>query len=919
MKTKIVLIIAVLMPFILLSKIMFPLDVLNYLPSYTLEKWDKPHNSLLADPIFQFEPWRYFAKEKILHGEIPLWNNLNGAGAPFLANPQVAIFSPFNLLYYLLPINLSLLLTPLIKISLFSLFTYLYLKAIKVKTISAILGALVVSTSGFFLVWVLWPHTNVYLLLPLMLFLIEKSKRENKVTLWFPVSYTMAIFGGHPETLFHISVFIAIYALVRLGFGKKLFLLFLYFAMSFGIAAFQLIPFFEYLLNSYALDKRVSETMQFYLPLKGMIINLIPFIQGAPHTQFYKSFTASTNFQESIGGYVGIICILFVVFYYRKIKQPIATFWLYAAILSVPIAFNIFPFNLLKLIPLLKVSADHRVIAFTGFSLATLFALSFDTFLKKTGVVDKIAPKSTRWFILFSTVLLLLGILMVKVLFRGKVELFGGYLVTHFFIIIASSILFFYYSLLYKKHSEKKVGAILCVFLFIQTGLLFVSYNPLVNSNLYYPKNELVKALIGNKEGRVVEVGNHNLPPNINLIYGIEQAENDDAMEINAYKVKFNQEFPIKNHLGNVDEASVLSLQKMGIRYVASDYDLNSLKQKVQIKLKDRIDVDNLPKIIIPFKAEETQLIGVRVITANYNRLNNCFVEFEILDKETSSLAGKSSLDCSDARDGMFYMVPFDATLVKGRDYMVKVYSNNAGNDNFIALQSYNFKPFMEILYKKENGFSKIWNKKSIYLYEVPNVNIIEGVRDYEVIENSQSVFSFTYNSERNKEITIKKTLYSGWNVEVDSKKIDVSGSPFFVFNVPEGSHFVRLTYKPASLYIGGFISFISLIIYLFIILRNSKQLIIGFISKSFEFKKLNSIEVIKLFSLSLAISLFSIITLMLLIPVKFNPPKSTAINWYTVNNYPRQQDQFYVFFGVVGILLISAIIMFVFFRRLKK
>jgi hypothetical protein len=52
-------------------------------------------------PALQFIPWRFFAWENIQKGILPLWNPLNGMGAPLLANYQLALFYPPGWLVYL--------------------------------------------------------------------------------------------------------------------------------------------------------------------------------------------------------------------------------------------------------------------------------------------------------------------------------------------------------------------------------------------------------------------------------------------------------------------------------------------------------------------------------------------------------------------------------------------------------------------------------------------------------------------------------------------------------------------------------------------------------------------------------------------------------------------------------------------------
>lgn len=51
-------------------------------------------------PALQFVSWRAFAWESLRQGVLPLWNPLNGMGAPLLANYQLALFYPPGWLLY---------------------------------------------------------------------------------------------------------------------------------------------------------------------------------------------------------------------------------------------------------------------------------------------------------------------------------------------------------------------------------------------------------------------------------------------------------------------------------------------------------------------------------------------------------------------------------------------------------------------------------------------------------------------------------------------------------------------------------------------------------------------------------------------------------------------------------------------------
>ena len=142
---------------------LFPSDILNYLPSYSLNNWQRPHNSLLADPVYQFEPWRHYAKERILNGEFPLWNSLNGSGVPFFANPITTVLYPLQIIYYIFPVGFSSWIMPLFKLLLFGVFTYLYLRIINCSKRISLIGVSTAVFAAFPMTWLLWPHTNVFI------------------------------------------------------------------------------------------------------------------------------------------------------------------------------------------------------------------------------------------------------------------------------------------------------------------------------------------------------------------------------------------------------------------------------------------------------------------------------------------------------------------------------------------------------------------------------------------------------------------------------------------------------------------------------------------------------------------------------------------------------------------------------------
>ena len=160
-------------------------------------------NFELADVTAVFLP--FYEHTKGVAPDAPLWNPHVMAGRPFLANAQSAVLSPFTLPVYLLPVWKALAVMAMLKLFVASFGTYLLGRALGMGFAGALLAGAVYAFGTFFVVWLGWPLTNVFPLLPWLLLLTELVIRRPGP---LPVAglaglVALAVFGGHPETTFH--------------------------------------------------------------------------------------------------------------------------------------------------------------------------------------------------------------------------------------------------------------------------------------------------------------------------------------------------------------------------------------------------------------------------------------------------------------------------------------------------------------------------------------------------------------------------------------------------------------------------------------------------------------------------------------------------------------------------------------------
>lgn len=933
MKNKLLLILVVLVPILTLiyiaslNLIFLPLDILTSLPIFGNNSVHI-QNSLLADPIFQFEPWRIFIKSSIEQGSLPFWNDLNGNGVPFLANPITSVFSPLNIFYFIFSPKVSLAVIAFFKVLLFVFGVYLYLRQVKIAKKMSIIGGLV-ALSGYFLLWLNWPQANVYILFPFVLLMIEKS--HNKLTFFkFTVLsfiFFIAFLSGHPETYFQIALVGLLYILFRYTKNWRL-LLYYCVGVIIGtlLASFQLIPFLEYLHYSWALEAR-SITPHGGLPLKSFILNFFPYIYGAPHLKFYKPFSG-TNFQEAAGGYVGLIFIFLIVLKRRLIfKEPLLRAWFLISIISLSLTYSIpVVSDIIKLTPL-GLNDNSRMVGTLGFSVVMMGII----ILNNIKVSKFIRNINIRWhyltlLILFGLAITIVGNNFTNIFasnFSQKQLEFLPMIVTLLSISTITSIGFFLIIQLQGKISKYFYLSALIILIAIQSLFLFVSYNPFVKKDFYYPRSEAIKILQKSKLP-IINVGSINLAPDINMAYGIKSIENYDAMDILWYKKAFDLNFPDKNRWGNIDSVTLSSLKKFGVGNVISDYDINL--EKVSYSRGSDIALPLQNKIEVPIIGNGKVLRQIRFIPATYNRENKCEA-FVSLGKGTEILE-KVGLSCSKFYNGMFYTISLNPQLLQmGGHYQISIETQGTSSTNYIGLFGNKNMPYLDILFDSGNSYFKnIYKKDTVSIYSVPDSKIIDTTAKIKVLKDTGNKLILSSYSPTPTSVIVKKTYYPGWQLKVNEVNTIIAGrDPFMKFTIPEGKSYIELEYVPISFYFGLLISGITLFIMfssvIIVTLRNSNNLRV--INKFFGYlsRRAGVLSVsyhLYLFTLAFLISVFAFVLITNIIPIKFNMPQTTAINWLTVHQYPKQMDLFFFAVGFPAIILFSILIWVIVICRKK-
>ena len=657
-------------PFFLENKLPIPSDTIVglYHPFRDLFSKDYPNgipfkNSLITDPVRQQYPWRELAITALKKFELPLWNPYNFSGVPLLANFQSAVFYPFNLLFFILPINIGWSVLIMLQPLLAGIFLYSYLRNLSMHRLASFLGSLVFAFCGFSVAWMEWGTIlHVGLWLPLMLLSIDKivsSIKDKKIILWgfvFVFSLVSSFFAGHLQIFFYLYIVSITYFFARwIQLGRSKLILFLYLILNslfIILTSIQWIPTLQFiLLSAREVDQAAWIKDGWFVPWQHLIQFVAPDFFGNPTTLNYWGVW---NYGEFVG-YVGIAPIIMAIFamFFRHDKKTI----FFGTIFFVPLIFAL-PTFLAKLpyilqIPFISTSQPTRLLFIVDFSLAILAAFGLDYFIraKKRGIIY---PLIFIGFILISLwVFIFYGkdffplvseenILVSKRNLMLPTLLFGGFVlltVTSYFL---------------KK--QKQIIIIIC---FIIVGLtvfdllrFFDKFTPFTDQKYLFPQTKIISFLQKNLGFyRFMTTDSRIFPPNFSLMYKLQSVDGYDPLYLNPYAeliaasergepnisspFGFNRIITPHNY-----DSKIIDL--LGVKYILSLTDLDSPKlKKVFQEGQTRIYENNkvLPRVFfvenIEFVDDKYDVIE-KIFEDNFNLGKSSIVQKSLISRDTS-------------------------------------------------------------------------------------------------------------------------------------------------------------------------------------------------------------------------------------------------------------------------------------------
>jgi len=353
----------------------------------------------IRDTLWQFHPWRVFAKNQVLSGHMPLWNPYSFCGKPFMANIQSAVFYPLTLIFYIFSFAAAYKLHLVIHLMLLSVSMFLLLKEMGITDKAAFAGSVVFSYSSivvtsFEFLGNLATLSYFPLAFLIMIKICNGISAGRKITLrlfiFLTLIFTLQFFAGQPQILIIEGVFLFLYAVFVLFEQKNIIPLTVLLLSGISaalLAGAQILPSIEFFSKTAKFSSGIEDItshslnpvnlLRFIFPLRGLESNTPVEFRVFEYEYWVENF------------YIGVIPFFaaFLTIIIKEKKKVLVAFFWFAAAFSVFLALGrynpVFKAAVNIMYPLRLVRYPARYMLICVFSLSILFAFSMDYIVRK--------------------------------------------------------------------------------------------------------------------------------------------------------------------------------------------------------------------------------------------------------------------------------------------------------------------------------------------------------------------------------------------------------------------------------------------------------------------------------------------------------------------------------------------------------
>jgi len=168
-----------------------------------------PFSFDIAGNAWVNEPNPYIIKKILTEGSLPTWNPDEGLGMPFIANLNTEVFNPLKIPLNFYPNPFLQDMFFLLRLFFMGLFTYLFLREMKLSQSASLLGSSFFMLSGYSIWWINLHPLSTVMYLPGVFYFYERWSERKKQSSAFFMSLFLCcalIAGKMPDVIMGLSL-----------------------------------------------------------------------------------------------------------------------------------------------------------------------------------------------------------------------------------------------------------------------------------------------------------------------------------------------------------------------------------------------------------------------------------------------------------------------------------------------------------------------------------------------------------------------------------------------------------------------------------------------------------------------------------------------------------------------------------------
>ncbi len=272
------------------------------------------HLLMDGDNVQQNYPLHVLVGSMLRHGQLPLWDQYIYSGTPLLTGFNAGAFYPLTGLFVILPDRVAWIALEVILYSFIAIGMYVYLRALRLRTVACFLAAGTFAFAGTVFSQV--NHVDMtegFAALPWMLLAVLHIVRDGRWrwSILLGIGLALVILGGAPEAMLDEALLVAAYAIVSAGLNRTSWWRVITRvaaggALGLSLAAIQWLPGLSAIANSQRSGFGGSFAGGGSFPPRDGVLALVPYLFGGYGELGETGFFSHYNLPE-LGIYLGIL------------------------------------------------------------------------------------------------------------------------------------------------------------------------------------------------------------------------------------------------------------------------------------------------------------------------------------------------------------------------------------------------------------------------------------------------------------------------------------------------------------------------------------------------------------------------------------------------------------------------------------